>query len=185
MLIAVIGSRACSSKESEIAYQLGEGLAAHGCVVMSGLAKGIDTAALTGAVRAQGKTVAVLPTSRQEQVYPRGNWALAAELRAAGGVLVTPFATPCQDVNSLRRRLIERNFLMALYCDAAIVVSDSTHIAGGTAWMLAFCQQLGRPIYRLNSAREIDCALAPVRRTTWWQPELVELRSHIGQHISS
>ena len=185
MLVAVIGSRACSSQEAETALELGESLAAQGCVVLSGLAKGIDTAALTGALRSAGRAVAVLPTSRAEQVYPRGNQSLAADIKAAGGAVVTPFATPCEDVSSLRQRLIERNFLMALYCDVAIVVSDSAHIAGGTAWMVAFCQQLQRPIYRLNSAREIDGALLPVKRQVWWQPELAELRRHIACQPSS
>lgn len=185
MLVAVIGSRACSSKEAEIALELGELLAAHGCVVLSGLAKGIDTAALTGAVRSAGKAVAVLPTSRAEQVYPRGNQSLADAIKAAGGAVVTPFAKPRVDVSLLRQRLIERNFLMALYCDVAIVVSDSAQIAGGTAWMVAFCQQLQRPIYRLNSAREMDCALLPVRRQVWWYPELAELRRHISCQPSS
>lgn len=185
MLVAVIGSRACSSKEEQIAHELGEFLAARGCVVLSGLAKGIDTAALSGAVRSAGKAVAVLPISRAEQVYPRGNQSLAADIKAAGGAVVMPFATHCLDVNMLRRRLIERNFLMALYCDVAIVVSDNALIGGGTAWMVAFCQQLQRPIYRLNSAREIDCALLPVARKVWWQPELAELSRHMACPLSS
>src|SRR6478735_11375487 len=57
--VAIVGSRAASPVALEAAARIGEGLAAHGVAVVSGLARGADSAAHRGALR-QGRTVAVL-----------------------------------------------------------------------------------------------------------------------------
>ncbi len=179
LIIAIVGSRACSAEEQQVAEKLGLTLARRGVVVLSGLARGIDTAALTGVARGGGRAVVVLSTASGEEVYPRSNRNLARQLHLLGGVVVTPFAEPSRDTYVLRRRLIERNFLMALYCDVGIVVQDDPCITGGTAWMVAFCQQLQRPLLRLSSFGGLHLALPSVERRIWWEPELPELSRHI------
>lgn len=178
MYIAIVGSRACTAEEYKAAYDLGFRLARAGVVVVSGLARGIDSAALLGAVDAGKPAVAVVPTAPIEGVYPRSNDKLAKRIAKAGGVVLTPFQTPCHEAWHLRRRLIERNFLMANYSDAAVVVSDTPFIEGGTSWMVSFCQFLGRPVYRLDSRGCLDLAVMKIRRKVNWQPELPELKGH-------
>ena len=84
--IAIVGSRNCSALGSEIARDLGRGLAAAGVCVVSGAARGIDSASHRGALDAAGTTVAVLG-SGIDVLYPPGSRRLLHEIEAAGAVV--------------------------------------------------------------------------------------------------
>lgn len=88
--IAVVGARDATREGVAIAYQIAADLARAGIVVVSGLARGVDAAAHTGALDASGKTIAVLGTGI-DRVYPAENKALHERI-AAGGLLITEFA---------------------------------------------------------------------------------------------
>jgi DNA processing protein len=88
-MVAVVGSRRCSTYGEDLAYQLGAELAGAGLVVVSGLARGIDGAAHRGALDAGGLTVAVMGTGR-DTIYPHQHNALARRI-AGQGALVTQF----------------------------------------------------------------------------------------------
>lgn len=88
--VAVVGARDATREGVEIAYQIAGDLSHAGVVVVSGLARGIDAAAHTGALDAKGKTIAVLGTGI-DRVYPAENKALHERI-AAQGLLVTEFA---------------------------------------------------------------------------------------------
>ena len=68
--IAVVGTRDCTPYGVSCAEKLSYGLAAGGAVVVSGLARGVDSAALRGALRAGGTVTAVLGNGL-DVVYPR------------------------------------------------------------------------------------------------------------------
>jgi DNA processing protein len=87
--IAVVGARAASREGVEIAYQIASDLARAGIVVVSGLARGIDAAAHTGALDAGGKTIAVLGTGI-DRIYPAENKDLHERI-ATHGLLATEF----------------------------------------------------------------------------------------------
>ncbi|MBP7416005.1 MAG: DNA-processing protein DprA [Pyrinomonadaceae bacterium] len=93
--IGVIGSRKCSTYGENASEMLSRDLASRGITVVSGLARGIDTAGHRGAIRGQGKTVAVMGTGL-DSVYPKENNGLVREIIAAGGCVVTqfPLGTP-------------------------------------------------------------------------------------------
>jgi DNA processing protein len=84
--IAIVGSRNCSALGREIANDLGRGLAAAGVCVVSGAARGIDSASHRGALDAAGTTVAVLG-SGIDVLYPPGSRRLLHEIEAAGAVV--------------------------------------------------------------------------------------------------
>lgn len=86
--VAIVGSRAASAAAREIACALAEDLAAHGVTVVSGLARGVDSAAHRGALLA-GRTIAVLG-SGLDRIYPHEHVALAAEI-ATSGLVVTEY----------------------------------------------------------------------------------------------
>ena len=104
--IAVVGSRAASPYGLAVAERLARELAGRGITVVSGLAIGIDGAAHHGALRANGRTIAVLGCGI-EQVYPLRHRGLAAEI-AARGALVSelPIGTPPLGQNFPRRNRI-------------------------------------------------------------------------------
>jgi len=70
--IAMVGTRHPTPYGSGMAERLSTDLAARGLVIISGLARGIDTASHRGAIAAKGKTVAVLGTGI-DVMYPREN----------------------------------------------------------------------------------------------------------------
>ena len=93
--IGVIGSRKCSTYGENASEMLSRDLASRGITVVSGLARGIDTAGHRGAIRGQGKTVAVMGTGL-DSIYPKENNGLVREIITAGGCVVTqfPLGTP-------------------------------------------------------------------------------------------
>jgi DNA processing protein len=87
--VAIVGARAATPLGESFARRLARDLASVGVTVVSGLARGIDTAAHVGALEAGGRTVAVLG-SGIDRPYPRQNERLA-EAIARTGALVSEF----------------------------------------------------------------------------------------------
>ncbi|MFA6635951.1 MAG: DNA-processing protein DprA [Candidatus Omnitrophota bacterium] len=88
---AVVGSRRCSLYGMRSAEELSESLASEGVIVVSGMASGVDSAAHRGALKANGRTVAVMGTGFK-YFYPEGSEKLAREICRRGAVM-TEF--PC------------------------------------------------------------------------------------------
>ena len=105
--VAIVGSRLASTYGKYVTEKLSRELALKGITVVSGLARGIDSAAHRGALAGKGRTIAVLG-SGLDIVYPPENESLAADI-VAQGALVTeyPFGTPPNAPNfPARNRLI-------------------------------------------------------------------------------
>lgn len=88
--LAIVGSRRASSYGVTTTRKLAAALAGHGFSVISGLARGIDTAAHEGVLQGGGQTVAILGCG-VDVIYPPENRRLYAELAERGGV-VSEFA---------------------------------------------------------------------------------------------
>jgi DNA processing protein len=93
--IAVVGTRHPTPYGTGMAEMLSRDLAAHGMVILSGMARGVDTAAHRGAIEARcggipGKTVAVWGTGI-DVIYPKENKKLAEQIVAQGGAIVSEF----------------------------------------------------------------------------------------------
>jgi DNA processing protein len=84
--LAIVGSRAASPQGVTLARAMGRDLAAAGLTVVSGLARGIDSAAHQGALDGGGRTVAVLG-SGLDRLYPAENGRLARAVAEAGAVV--------------------------------------------------------------------------------------------------
>ena len=90
MAVGVVGSRRATSYGLTAARKLSFQLAHAGVTVLSGLARGIDTAAHEGAVAAKGRTIAVIG-SGLGRLYPPENEALAAKIADGHGAVVSEF----------------------------------------------------------------------------------------------
>lgn len=88
--LGIVGARRFSRYGEGIAEKLGEELAASGFCVVSGAARGIDSAAHRGALRA-GRTVAVLGCG-VDIAYPAENRRLLADIVASGGAIISEYA---------------------------------------------------------------------------------------------
>jgi DNA processing protein len=84
--VAVVGTRHPSPHGQKLARDLAFDLASRGITVLSGLAKGIDTAAHEGTLDAGGRTVAVMGTGIN-RVYPAENERLAEKIQATGALV--------------------------------------------------------------------------------------------------
>ena len=115
--VSVVGSRKTSHYGLECAKKLSYQLAYAGLTVVSGLARGIDTAAHQGALAAKGRTVAVLGSGLMH-LYPPENQALAEKIAASGAVVTEfPMAMP-PDTQTFPRR----NRIVAGWSDGLLVV---------------------------------------------------------------
>jgi DNA processing protein len=119
--IAMVGTRHPTPYGTGMAERLSTDLAGRGLVIISGLARGVDTASHRGAVAAKGKTVAVLGTGI-DVMYPKENTRLAEQIVALGGALVTefPVGTPPTPQNfPIRNRIISGMSAGVLVVEAA------------------------------------------------------------------
>ncbi len=123
--VAIVGSRRCTAAGVNIAEHLAEELTGCGIGVVSGLARGIDSAAHRGALRGGkklgGQTIAVLG-SGIGRIYPRLNRALAHEIVLSGGLLVSEYAP---FVSPQRYQFPERNRLISGLSLGVVVVEAS------------------------------------------------------------
>jgi DNA processing protein len=106
--IDIIGARRTTHYGVESAKKLAYQLAYAGLTVISGLARGIDTAAHQGALAAKGRTIAVIG-SGLAQLYPPENAALAEKIRAGNGAIVSEFSMeiePDRQTFPMRNRII-------------------------------------------------------------------------------
>lgn len=105
--VAIVGSRRASPQGMAMAERLAGELVILGFTIVSGLARGIDTAAHRGALAAGGRSVGVLGSGIR-LIYPRENTALAEEMARQGAVLSEwPPNAPAQPATLMARdRLI-------------------------------------------------------------------------------
>lgn len=145
--VAVVGSRRPSVAGREDAGALAGELAAAGLVVTSGLARGIDAAAHAGALRASGKTVAVLGAGI-DQVYPKENARLQSAILERDGLLLSEFrpgTVPLPANFPRRNRIISGLSLGVLVVEAAL---DS-----GSLITARLAAEQGRLVWALPGSR--------------------------------
>jgi DNA processing protein len=120
-ILAVVGTRHPTPYGTGMAEMLARDLAHRGLVILSGMARGIDTAAHRGAISAKRPTAAVWGTG-VDVIYPKENKSLAEQIVAGGGVILSelPLGTfPAPQNFPKRNRILSGMSLGVLVIEAA------------------------------------------------------------------
>lgn len=118
--VAVIGLLNPDKDTEAIESEVVSRLVGNGATIVSGLALGCDSIAHRQALRSNGKTVAILPSSLNE-ILPAANKELANEIIRNGGLLITEYYEKAKSKMELSGRYQERDRLQALFSDCVIL----------------------------------------------------------------
>ncbi len=138
--IGVVGTRRPTPYGVAAAERLGFDLAAAGVTVVSGMARGIDTAAHKAALQAQGSTIAVLGCGA-DLVYPAENRKLAAEI-AAKGLILSEFP---MGTNAFPQNFPVRNRIVSGLSQGVLVIEGAQYSGSSITAKLAMDQ--GRDVF--------------------------------------
>lgn len=141
--VAVVGTRRPSAESVALARSLAERLAAAGCVIVSGMALGIDTVAHEAAVRRWQFTVAVLG-SGVLRPYPPENKALI-NWQNGEGMLLSEVAP---DAETSRARLVARNRIISGLSRVLVMVESEED--GGAMYAARFAREQNRLCYTFD-----------------------------------
>ena len=141
--IAIVGSRKLTHYGREAARKFSFQLANAGLTVISGLARGIDTAAHEGALAAKGRTIGVLGSGLM-QIYPPENLALAEKIASGFGAVVSEF--PLQTKPD-KQTFPQRNRIVAHWSRAVLVVECPSR--SGSLITANIAGEAGRTIYAI------------------------------------
>ncbi len=139
--VAIVGTRFPTGRGIDAAAALGMEAGSAGVAVVSGLARGIDSAAHRGALAAGGLTFAVMGRGI-DAVYPAANKELAARMVAAGGGIASEYPP---GMPPSRWTFPERNRILAGLCRSTVVVEAPG--ASGALISAAFALEEGRDVY--------------------------------------
>ena len=141
--LAVVGSRHNTRYGRDSAFRLARDTASCGVAIISGLARGIDTASHEGALAGKGVTVAVLG-SGLDSIYPYENKGLAQSILDAGGALVSEFAL---GQSPMPYHFPRRNRIISGLSDALLLVEAT--LRSGTQSTVNHALEQGRTVFAL------------------------------------
>lgn len=154
--VAIVGTRDVSPEGAARARRLARELVKAGIVVVSGLAKGVDTNAHSSAIENGGRTIAVVGTPINK-CYPAENSALQEEIYK-NHLLISQFEPNSRVFQS---NFPTRNRLMAAICDATVIIEASN--SSGTKHQAAESQKLDRWLFFPKSMIDSDKAAWPTK----------------------
>jgi len=148
--VAIVGTRSPSDEGALNAGRIAHSLSRAGYTIVSGLAKGIDTAAHTAAMAAGGKTIAVIGTPLTES-YPKENRSLQEEIAKRFLVISQVPFLRYQNQNYRTNRLFfpARNVTMSAITQATIIVEAGN--TSGTLVQARAALAQGRKLFILES----------------------------------
>lgn len=152
LFVAVVGTHEASAEGIEKAVEIGRVLAKRKVVVVSGLARGIDSAAHLGAIKEGGKTYAILGAGLNN-IYPSENVSLAEQI-SKSGALITEYSL---NVPVNVGQLMARNRIVVGLSQAVIIVemNEDSH---GTMDAMNIAIKQGKPLFvvRKENSKKVE-----------------------------
>lgn len=148
--ISIVGARKSTTEGEARARKIARELTRRGFVIVSGLAKGIDTAAMSEAIKHNGRLIGVIGTPITEY-YPKENKILQDWI-AQNHLLIShvPFYKYSQQPFSTKKFYFpERNIIMAAISEATVIVEASD--TSGTLTQARACMEMGKRLFILDS----------------------------------
>ena len=139
--IAIIGCRECSEYGKQVSYQFAQRLAGQDIIVVSGLAKGVDTYAHQGTISIKKKTIAVLGCGL-DIIYPVENQDLYRKIVENGGAIVSEYPL---GTKPLRGNFPKRNRIISGLSDGVLVVEAKRR--SGTLITVEHALEQGKDVY--------------------------------------
>ncbi|MBQ8901150.1 MAG: DNA-processing protein DprA [Akkermansia sp.] len=154
--VAIVGSRAATPYGMSHARRFGRELADAGCTIISGLARGIDTAGHWGALDAGGRTIAVLG-SGLAHLFPQENSELAHRICNGHGAVVSEFP---MTLPPGRTTFPQRNRIVAAWAKA-VLVAEAPHRSGALHTAAIAADYYGNTVFALpgsiDSPSSVGC----------------------------
>lgn len=152
--IAIVGNRNASSAGQTFTQELAGELCLHGLTITSGLARGIDTAAHTGALNSQGNTIAVI-AGGIDNIYPPENKALYQRIAEQGLIVAeNPIET-----TPMHTHFPRRNRIIAGLSVAVVVTESSRH--SGSLITTTYAGEYGRDVFAVPGSPRDNRAAGP------------------------
>ena len=142
-VVAIVGSRKPSAYGREVTEQLAGDLAKAGCIIVSGLALGIDGIAQKAALEAGGTVIGVIPNELPD-ISPQTNYKLAMNIIKNGGAILSEWQKGDGKVVN-RWSFLERNRLVSGLADAVIITEAAER--SGTLNTAAHALSQGRDVF--------------------------------------
>lgn len=142
-VVAIVGSRKPSAYGREVTEQLAGDLATAGCIIVSGLALGIDGIAQKAALEAGGTVIGVIPNELPD-ISPQTNYKLAMNIIKNGGAILSEWKKGDGKVVN-RWSFLERNRLVSGLADAVIITEAAER--SGTLNTAAHALSQGRDVF--------------------------------------
>lgn len=142
-VVAIVGSRKPSAYGREVTEQLAGDLAKAGCIIVSGLAIGIDGIAQRAALEAGGTVIGVIPNELPD-ISPQTNYKLAMNIIKNGGAILSEWKKGDGKIVN-RWSFLERNRLVSGLADAVIITEAAER--SGTLNTAAHALSQGRDVF--------------------------------------
>jgi DNA processing protein len=145
--LTIVGTRTATRYGTELSYTIANSLAKARMPIISGLARGIDSAAHEGAVEG-GITVAIIG-SGHAHLYPKENIVLSEKICEQGAVIseYPPLFSP------KRYSFVQRNRLLAALGAGSLLIESN--LTGGSMITMNEAEKLGRPLFALPGAVDL------------------------------
>ncbi|MCL4367466.1 DNA-processing protein DprA [Patescibacteria group bacterium] len=154
--LAIVGTRRVTGYGRLVTEKFGLSLAEAGLVIVSGLARGVDTVAHQSALKAKGLTIAVLGGGLKK-IFPPENTTLAREIVEQGGVVLSEFAP---DELSLPGNFPARNRVIS-GLSRAVLVTEAAEDSGSLITAKDALEQ-GRDVYAVPGPITSDLSKGPL-----------------------